>query len=696
MKKKLFVLFTILLPATAQLPFVVTTPTELSSLGRFNSDGLLDVAVLDRASGAVRVGTQNPDGTLTWQATQFSGVANATAMAVGTLAIGGLDALAITSPEWNQISYLNNSGNLSPLEGSGIAPTALAPGGTGQSLSTPIISASNHITQTPIIGSWQWSSGTSLTQKVAPVLTSGNAITLDNGQRAAIFLDDATHELQLWKYYGGATGIKKESVLTGLPAQPQIIAAAFTSNPDYQIIYHAPASTTFYSAQIQSVAGGYSIGTPLAVTAPFAIGSLRSIAHPTGSWLLVISTNGLTAELMNFNPVTGLLTTRQAFTAGAGRTFQTASSAGDGHLFLLEGTSGRTTHWQRAHYNGISHSLTSSGELPTLASSPAMAGTPNLYSFTVEPWVNAEAAPTRYFRAGDWSVSATAGMTGILQVNILTDGGTTDGLGSPSTQSVSGSSPGDAILTSQVSTDIALGTIGGSVGIPRQELQFDPLPGTYLTPETPVPLVSPNPFALRVSLSFPSTHIAYYRFNATSPWQLYDSTNFPGLETTTNIQAFAIHAMTGSATPIVTGTYTFTANPQPLVPAGFVDTDNDGLSDAWENAFAQNDPQADPDNDGLTNLQEQALGSDPLNPLSPTPTNGELPPLTITLLSSPARVVLTWTSSESLILEKSPDMNQNWTTISSGISVINNIHECVIPLAGEPTKQFFRLRRNVP
>jgi hypothetical protein len=691
MKKYLLSYFAVIFPAIAQLPFVVTTPTELSSLCRYNSDALLDLVVLDRASGALRIGLQNGDGTLSWQTTQYSGVANATAMAVGTLAVGGLDAFAVANQQWNEISYVNQNGLLSPMQGAGIAHTALAPGGTGQSLVTPLVCATNLNTQTPVIGSWQWSSGALIAAKNASILTSGNAITLDNGQRGAIFQDLAANELQLWKYYGGSTGIKKETFLTGLPAQAQVIAAAFTNTRvDEQILFHATASNTFHCALSQSIPSGYSISPPLAVATPFAIGALRAISHATGAWLLIISTDGIIAELMNFNPVTGSLTARQTFTASSGRSFQTATSAGNGHFYLIEGTNGRSSHWQRAQFNGANHTITSSGALPTLASSPAMAGTPNLYTFDKEPWVNAGASPTRYFRVGDWTLAATLGSMGVLQVNILNDGGNTIGLGNPNTLTQAGANPADTVVPAQVRSDVALGTIGGNVGSPRDTIILSPPPGNYIAPEAPVPAVSPNPFALGVRLAYPNTFNAYYRLSTTGPWIPYDSSTFPGLESTTTIQAFAINTVTGAATPIISGTYTFLNSPPPLAPANFLDTDNNGLSDAWEKTFAQDDPLADPDSDGLNNLQEQALGSDPLN--SQNPNTSELPALAITLLQNPARIVLTWTSDEIHILEKSFDMNNNWVSINSGTTHHGALHQCTIPLLGEPAKQFFRLR----
>ncbi|MCX6911464.1 MAG: hypothetical protein NT167_00080, partial [Verrucomicrobia bacterium] len=46
--------------------FVYETDTEFISSGDFNGDGLLDVLVLDKATGNARVGCQNNLGAINW------------------------------------------------------------------------------------------------------------------------------------------------------------------------------------------------------------------------------------------------------------------------------------------------------------------------------------------------------------------------------------------------------------------------------------------------------------------------------------------------------------------------------------------------------------------------------------------------------------------------------------------------------
>src|SRR5262245_34815510 len=58
---------------------------EWASSGDFNGDGLLDAVIVDRTTGAYRVGYQSPGGEHTWTTPRASGVAGVSGVAVGHL-----------------------------------------------------------------------------------------------------------------------------------------------------------------------------------------------------------------------------------------------------------------------------------------------------------------------------------------------------------------------------------------------------------------------------------------------------------------------------------------------------------------------------------------------------------------------------------------------------------------------------------
>lgn len=104
MKRLFTCTLTLGLAAHAAAGFVLETEREFFATGDFNGDGREDVAVVDRASGKVRPGYAQPDGTFLWVDNRLCGVKDLTGLTVGRLFDAQRDALAATAADANSLA----------------------------------------------------------------------------------------------------------------------------------------------------------------------------------------------------------------------------------------------------------------------------------------------------------------------------------------------------------------------------------------------------------------------------------------------------------------------------------------------------------------------------------------------------------------------------------------------------------------
>jgi hypothetical protein len=86
---------------------VIETSVEFLANGDFNGDGLQDIAIVDRATGRVRLGYRVSTEFFNWADWRSSGVKSVTGVSVGRLVDAKRDSLAIVSADGNQIGVLD-------------------------------------------------------------------------------------------------------------------------------------------------------------------------------------------------------------------------------------------------------------------------------------------------------------------------------------------------------------------------------------------------------------------------------------------------------------------------------------------------------------------------------------------------------------------------------------------------------------
>ena len=111
---------------TRAAAFTYETPGELHLAADLDGDGREDVVIVDRETGAFRVGYQLAAGVHTFAAARASGIEEASTASAGRLLNLGRDALVIGSPWGNRLNLLD-----APNAAAVVVPTSVYPPGIG-------------------------------------------------------------------------------------------------------------------------------------------------------------------------------------------------------------------------------------------------------------------------------------------------------------------------------------------------------------------------------------------------------------------------------------------------------------------------------------------------------------------------------------------------------------------------------------
>ena len=308
------------LPTATRAPaaFVYETEKEFLTTGDFDGDGKLDFAIVDKATGRVRLGYRVSDDYFSMPDWRAGGVSRLSGIAVGRLMDAKHDSLALVAMDATQISLFDASSRSVPTDPVDIPGTALGPsavaivdvGGAGNVPRPDLYVASNlnpeptpnrvtlfrnagktftQISETPVPGSEARANRLALT-------TGGPefVVTISSGEKG--------DRLQAQKLESG----KLEEVLRvgDLPAGVDYVAGNFrgTALKDF-IFYTSGESELRVSSVEEAGAGKFKAAAFRTLSLPRPIKQLVTVDGEKKSRLLAIFGTNEPAELLDFDAV---------------------------------------------------------------------------------------------------------------------------------------------------------------------------------------------------------------------------------------------------------------------------------------------------------------------------------------------------------------------------------------------------------
>jgi hypothetical protein len=584
--------------AAAQTPLPPTHftfgPTEIFGYADLDGDGRLDAIVIDRASGAMRLGFHlDASGALTWTPPRASGVYDITGVTAGRIFSAGRDALALTAPTAGRVNLVaiggpNTSPNIQGWLTPAIGPVALAAsqiaGTTALEdflLTSRFNGSVEHRAQLFVnAGAPAYTAGT--------VLHEGSTRTYDRAQRVVLraglppqvaFVEASATARSVRVRALNQSGTPELISLGGLAAHGQYLLNPF-AGVDGEFVAWNPGHPDYLSQVITFANGTYSASASSTYSTPWPLGQAVSVPAGVAAHLLLIAADGSQAlvraspsgaDVQTLTPPPGENFTGAAAVLGGANGFQLLSGP--------QGPAGRSTTARSYHFNAASgtYGLVHTASLAPVADT---SGAGHVLVYAGEPFVAPTATVLSRLRALDWSsaptLGATIGATGEVFAN------PSAGLTLPTAVNLGSPPPGAThVLASQLAPQISVFALspaeGGTVGSVRPT----PLPGTFSA-------------AVAVSLKGPPGYNVFYRTQTASAWQLY--TQPVWLHRDTRFQAFAVGP--GDArTPVLDVWYRFT------VPAGQLSTLDDGIPDYVKIGLGF-DPTQLPDREGSANPGE--------------------------------------------------------------------------------------------
>jgi formylglycine-generating enzyme required for sulfatase activity len=276
--------------ASAAAASVQETPLEFYAAGDFNGDGLMDLALVDRATGRVRIGYRISDEFFNWSDWRSGGVPNVTGLSVGRVFDTKRDGLLITSADANLISALDAPNPSVPTDPVSLPSEVLGPntvvavdiGGAGNTPLHDVYVASIYNDDPENRISLYRADGTEFTP--LPEVPATGAAT--RGQRLALkaggpelvttVVAEAEGHVFRAKSLAGAKPVEVLN-LSGVPADADVLLGDFGVPAARQLIFFQSGEAQFLTSRITAEGDTYRGGALQSVSLPQASRQLAPV-----------------------------------------------------------------------------------------------------------------------------------------------------------------------------------------------------------------------------------------------------------------------------------------------------------------------------------------------------------------------------------------------------------------------------------
>ncbi|TVR51103.1 MAG: hypothetical protein EA425_07915 [Puniceicoccaceae bacterium] len=495
-----------LVPLAAQpLPAVwfEDAGAEFHGWADFTGNGFADAVVVDKETGALRVGYQTSEGVFNWVDPRSSGAAGITGVTAGRLQTMLRDSLALTGPEFNRIVLLPLNSTAQSVPQSvhlpAVGPTALAAGqltGTSPPEDLLVVSTLNNAPNNHRLAFYR-NSLPDFPQQAVKASTphpfdSLNRVILKTGFGPTLAVLERMPAMATFRvYHLGAAGLPEVFTIPSLPAATRYVGGPTTASGLAFFIFYTPGNSNFRIFPVQEpVPGTFTFGTATAVNASGPLHRLSLVTAGAGEFRLIelLETGEAVVRSISGTTVGPIL---QQFIPPPGQAYASALPVGGGTLHLVKVglpgfeadgiVAGRSTGVDTRRHNngtGVFDSIDTAQWIPA----PSSRTRGNVLVFAGEPFANPAARILARHSAGEWSSGDPNQPGGNVTATGSFFQGPQAGIGGPVNYAYGAKPPGTThALFNQYRSDISLAPLDPGWGSEVPMVSISPAPGLYRT-----------------------------------------------------------------------------------------------------------------------------------------------------------------------------------------------------------------------